>query len=146
MTDLATWAFATVAASAVSGIVGAAGVLGSQLINARHSLKTKRLELLYGRRAIAYHTLLEAAENYAIEPSHAGYLRYLAASQNALILSSEAVARVLNSKALSVSVGRAGPEAARSKAEVARQAEVGVKVRCVNFTFVGVRRSPSPHG
>src|SRR5438105_184865 len=99
MTDLATWAIATVAASGVSGIVSAAGVLGSQLINARHSLKAKRLE-----RFTAYHTLLEAASKYSLEKSEPGYQRYLAAAQAALIVSSKRVAELLGTGALSTAI------------------------------------------
>jgi hypothetical protein len=83
----------------VGAIVGALGVLGSQWIVARTSLKTRRLEIYFGAKADAYRRLMECIGVFAFDPHDlATYLRFLAAFEVALMFASDEVAEALTGR------------------------------------------------
>jgi hypothetical protein len=91
--------WATILLTLASGLFGLLGGLGAQLISAHATLKLKKLEILYGRKADAYRDLLIKAGIFAHDPvNDEKYLAYLSAYHTALIVASEDVEEALNGK------------------------------------------------
>ncbi|MGI8897438.1 MAG: hypothetical protein ACR2IB_03485 [Pyrinomonadaceae bacterium] len=75
------------------------GALGSQLISALVNLKTKRLELSFGRKADAYRDFMIKAGTFGHDPrNEEKYLQYLHSYLAALIVASDNVKETLNAK------------------------------------------------
>ena len=90
---------ATVWVVLISAGAALAGALGSQLVGAWGSLKSKRLELLYARKADAYADLLMKIGEFSFDPSDRDkYLHYLASFQGALLFASPEVAEALRGR------------------------------------------------
>ena len=84
-------------------LTGVMGALGSQLVSAFASLRMKRLELSYVRRASAYEDFMRKAASFAHDPSEEQkYVEYLLALEVALIHSSDDVAKALGKQGINV--------------------------------------------
>ncbi len=81
------------------GVLVLLGALGSQLISAIATLKTKKIELSYGRKADAYRDFMIKAGTFGHDPwNEEKYLQYLHSYLAALIIASDDVNETLNGK------------------------------------------------
>ncbi|HEX3861359.1 MAG TPA: hypothetical protein VHY35_06655 [Stellaceae bacterium] len=81
----------------IGALLGTCGTLGSQLIATRAVLRTKRLELFYGRKADAYKVLFEKATDFGVDPKNLPkFLMFQSALHVAVIVASENVADILD--------------------------------------------------
>jgi hypothetical protein len=81
------------------GVLVLLGALGSQLISAIANLKTKRMEMSYGRKADAYRDFMIKAGTFGHDPwNEEKYLQYLHSYLAALIVASDNVKETLNGK------------------------------------------------
>ena len=88
---------ATIWVVLISAGAALTGALGAQLVGAWGSLKSKRLGLLYARKADAYADLLMKTGDFALDPSDRDkYLLYLASFQGALLFASPEVTEALS--------------------------------------------------
>jgi hypothetical protein len=75
-----------------SAAIAASGALGSQLISALFSLKVKRLEIVFARKADTYKNLMEKAGAFANDiQSPERYLEFIHAYYATLIIASPSV-------------------------------------------------------
>jgi hypothetical protein len=112
----------------LTALVGAAaalgGALGSQLLAARATLRTRRLELYFQAKASGYKALLERMGEFGCCPlDQAKYLTFLAAYEVALLFASEEVAELLS-----------GPSGISVNAQRLRSAPTEEKRSAIAFT------------
>lgn len=94
--DLSQALVSPVVASSVAGIVALCGALGSQIINARTTLKTKRLEMEYGKKSQLYQLYLVEAARFANDPKGVEKHRpYLEAYMSVRLVASPSVLPLL---------------------------------------------------
>jgi hypothetical protein len=86
----------SVSTALVAGSAGLLGALGTQLLTAWATLRTRRLELYFQAKAGAYKALLERLGEFGCSPLDQGkYLTFLAAYEGALVFASDEVAECL---------------------------------------------------
>ncbi len=90
------------------------GALGSQLITGLIGLKSKRLELYFRAKGDAYTKVMDCLGDFALNPtSQTTYLKFLAATDAALLFASDEVLSALNdNQGINVNAGRLRQSAA----------------------------------
>jgi hypothetical protein len=89
--------WATVLVALITGTTTAAVAIAVQLINSQNALNTKKLDILFARKADAYKIVLEKAIEFGVEPkTQEKYLALQNSVHGALIVASKEVADVLD--------------------------------------------------
>lgn len=97
--DIAQILTSPVAASFGAGTIALIGALGSQAISARTTLKTKRLELAYGKKAQLYQNyLVEVARFLHDSEGEEKYRPYLEAYMAVRLIAPPKILSIINAK------------------------------------------------